>query len=213
MAELTNDVISSMEELINKVQSVISSKVVANGNEIVEIHVLSDNSRSAKQIARDVQSVLMAEFNIDINYKIISVAQIETGGRAYNDNRLAFVSLTCVNTGINMEATVTLTRGTEIYEGVARGLNTSRNKNRIIVNATLDCLSKIIPDEHNLILEDVDIFPIAKNHVVVVALTHATHQYEEMLVGSCLIKKDEGETAVKATLDALNRRLITILNN
>lgn len=213
MTELTKEVINSMEELINRVQSVISSRVVAENNQIAEIHVLADNSRNAKQIARDVQSVLMAEFKVDVNYKIISVAQIETNGRLFNDERIAFTNLTFINDGVNLEVTVMLTKGSEIYEGTYKGVNTERNKNRIIVNATLKCVSKILPDDHNLILEDVDIYSFAKKRIAVVAVTHATPQNEELLVGSSIVKKDDGEALVKAALDALNRRVISILDN
>lgn len=213
LTELTKEVINSMEELINRVQSVISSRVVAENNQIAEIHVLADNSRNAKQIARDVQSVLMAEFKVDVNYKIISVAQIETNGRLFNDERIAFTNLTFINDGVNLEVTVMLTKGSEIYEGTYKGVNTERNKNRIIVNATLECVSKILPDDHNLILEDVDIYSFAKKRIAVVAVTHATPQNEELLVGSSIVKKDDGEALVKAALDALNRRVISILDN
>ncbi|WP_430351115.1 hypothetical protein [Thermoanaerobacterium thermosaccharolyticum] len=213
MTELTKEVINSMEELINRVQSVISSRVVAENNQIAEIHVLADTSRNAKQIARDVQSVLMAEFKVDVNYKIISVAQIETNGRLFNDERIAFTNLTFANNGVSLEATVMLTKGLEIYEGVYKGVNTERNRNRIIVNATLECVSKILPEDHNLILEDVDIYSFAKKRIAVVAVTHATPQNEELLVGSSIVKKDDGEALVKAALDALNRRVISILDN
>ncbi|MDK2807000.1 hypothetical protein PQ744_07910 [Thermoanaerobacterium thermosaccharolyticum] len=213
LTELTKEVINSMEELINRVQSVISSRVVAENNQIAEIHVLADTSRNAKQIARDVQSVLMAEFKVDVNYKIISVAQIETNGRLFNDERIAFTNLTFANNGVSLEATVMLTKGLEIYEGVYKGVNTERNRNRIIVNATLECVSKILPEDHNLILEDVDIYSFAKKRIAVVAVTHATPQNEELLVGSSIVKKDDGEALVKAALDALNRRVISILDN
>nr|WP_230197634.1 hypothetical protein [Thermoanaerobacterium xylanolyticum] len=213
LVEFTKEVINSMEELINRVQSVISSRVIAENGQIAEIHVLADTSRNAKQIARDVQSVLMAEFKVDVNYKIISVAQVETSGRYYNDERIAFANLTFANNGVNLEATVVLTKGSEMYEGVYKGVNTERNKNRIIVNATLECVSKILPDDHNLILEDVDIYSFAKKRIAIVAVTHATPQGEELLVGSSIVKKDEGEALVKATLDALNRRVISTVDN
>lgn len=213
MTELTNDVIDSIEELITKVQGVLSSKIVVKDNQIIEVHVLADSSRNAKQIARDVQSVLLTKFDIDINYKIISVAQIENGTKIFTDNRITFTSLIYRNNGMITEVHVQLTHNGEIYEGIAEGINTTTNKYRIIVNATINCLSKIISNEHNLILEDIDIVKIAKSSVVVIAITHVTYQYEELLIGSCLVKKDEGDAIVKATLDALNRRLLNILNS
>lgn len=210
MVELTKDTVNSIEELINKVPCVMSNRVVVENNEIVEIHVLADSTRSAKQIARDVQSVIMAQFGIEINYKIVSVAQIDTGEKPSNDHRLVFSSYSYINNGVRSEARVTLVRGSEVFEGYAEGPNTSRNWYKLIVNATLDSISKLITREHILLLEDVDRFNIARSSIVVVGITHATNNHEELLTGSCLVKKDEGEAVVKATLDAVNRRLMSL---
>lgn len=210
MVELTKDTINSIEELINKVQCVISSRIVVDNGEIVEIHVLADSTRSAKQIARDVQSVIMAQFGIDVNYKIVSVAQIDTGERSSNDYRLVFSSYSYLNNGVKSEARVTLMRGSEVFEGYAEGPNTSKNRYKLIANATLDSISKLISKEHILLLEDIDKFNIAKSSIVVVGITHSVNNHEELLTGSCLVKKDEGEAIVKATLDAVNRRLMSI---
>ena len=67
-----------MEFFLNNIKSVISSKVIMDSNnEISEIHVLSDSSRQSKQIARDIRTALLSKFNTDVDYKIISVAQID----------------------------------------------------------------------------------------------------------------------------------------
>lgn len=210
MDELTNDTINSIEELINKVKGVLSNKVVAKDNEIKEIHVLADNTRNPKQVARDVQSVIMAQFGIELNYKVVSVAQIDTGEAFQSELRLIFSNYSFINSGLTSEANVTLLRGNEIFEGHAEGPNTSGNKYRIIANATLDCVTKMISKNHMFLLEDIDMFYIAKSRIVVVGVTHATNNMEELLTGSSLIKKDEGEAVVKATLDAINRRIMSL---
>jgi len=210
MGEITKDTVNSMEGYINKIQGVLSSRVVVENGEITEIHVLADNTRNAKQIARDVQSVIMAQFGIDINHKIVSVAQIDTGESLQGEQRLVFSSYSFINNGLTSEARVILTRGDEVFEGYAEGPNTASNKYKIIANATLDSISKLIPRNHLFLLEDVDIFNIAKNRIIVVGVTHVTNNQEELLTGSSLIKKDEGEAVVKATLDAVNRRVMSI---
>ena len=40
------------------------------------------------------------------------------------------------------------------------------------------------------------------------AISFITNHGEELLVGSAIVKKDDYETIVKATLDALNRVLV-----
>jgi len=212
MGEITKDTVASMEMYINKVPGVLSSRIVVENGEITEIHVLADSTRNAKQIARDVQSVIMAQFGIDIDYKVVSVAQIDVGAKPPSEYRIVFSSYSFVNSGLTSEARVILTRGDEVFEGFAEGPNTTMNKYKIIANATLDAVSKLIPKNHLFLLEDVDIFNIAKSRIVVVGVTHVTNSQEELLTGSSLIRKDEGESVVKATLDAINRRVMSIIS-
>ena len=154
----------------------------------------------------------MAQFGIDLDYKVISVAQIDVGARLPSEYRIVFSSYSFVNTSLTSEARVTLTRGDEVFEGFAEGPNTASNKYKIIANATLDAVSRLIPKNHLFLLEDVDIFNIAKSRIVVVGVTHVTNSQEELLTGSSLIRKDEGESVVKATLNAINRRVMSIIS-
>lgn len=63
-------------DLIDKLAGIIKSHIVINDEEITEIHVLSDTSRSPKQLARDIQSALMVRFGVNVDHKLISIAQI-----------------------------------------------------------------------------------------------------------------------------------------
>src|SRR5689334_15999104 len=42
-----------------------------------ELHILAGSEKSPKQIARDVQSVAMASFGMEIDHRIISVVQLD----------------------------------------------------------------------------------------------------------------------------------------
>ena len=60
----------------------------------IEVHVLAGGVKPAKQVVRDVQSVAMAQFDLDIDHRIVSVVQIpddsvEVGG-GRRAHRLAF---------------------------------------------------------------------------------------------------------------------------
>ena len=62
--------------LTEKLPGVLSVEFVTEGPVVREVHVLSDQSRSPKQIVRDIQSALLARFQLDLDHRIISVAQI-----------------------------------------------------------------------------------------------------------------------------------------
>lgn len=42
-----------------------------------EVHVLASPGKPAKQVVRDVQSLAMAQFDVDIDHRIVSVVQLE----------------------------------------------------------------------------------------------------------------------------------------
>ena len=44
----------------------------------VEVHVLADPSKPAKQIVRDVRAVAQTVFGIELDHRIVSVAQLNT---------------------------------------------------------------------------------------------------------------------------------------
>ena len=65
------------KSLICKIEGVQSARVVFGPQgEAAEIHVISDERRGAKQVTRDIQSALMAAFDVEVEYGVISVARI-----------------------------------------------------------------------------------------------------------------------------------------
>jgi DNA polymerase III alpha subunit (gram-positive type) len=57
------------------------------------------------------------------------------------------------------------------------------------------------------VVEDVGTLNIAKTNVVVVAVTCVDKNGEQLLIGSSMYLGDIKEAVVKATLDAVNRRI------
>ena len=51
-----------MERDIERLDSIMSCKFVVDGDEVKEIHIVSNGTRPPKQISRDVQSVLIATY-------------------------------------------------------------------------------------------------------------------------------------------------------
>lgn len=65
------------ERLLGSLAGVVSAHVVADaGGEIVEIHILSSSDLHPKQVVRNVESALSAGMGLQIDRRIVSVAQI-----------------------------------------------------------------------------------------------------------------------------------------
>lgn len=196
------------EDVINKLSGVIASKVVLDDQLIKEIHVLTNRSRAPKQISRDIQSSLTAYYGITIDHRMISIAQIEDGSR---DKRLERMLLSKVTYEVEEDniavATVKLKMFDEIFVGSCKGINSSRNAMRLVVTATLNCVLSILESDRQLVVEDVEISLLAKTRIATVAISVTDGYEEHLLFGVALIKKSENEAIVRATLDAVNRRV------
>jgi len=62
-----------------------------------------------------------------------------------------------------------------------------------------------------LVVEDVGTLSIAKTSVVVAAVTYVDKSGEQLLIGSSINLGDIKEAVVKATLDAVNRRITKLM--
>ena len=65
---------SRAEAAIRRLRDVDGVSVHAEGEEILEIHVVSRSSRAPKQIVRDVQAVLRTDLGVAIDHRVVSVA-------------------------------------------------------------------------------------------------------------------------------------------
>ncbi|HAS07826.1 MAG TPA: hypothetical protein DCR52_00800, partial [Actinobacteria bacterium] len=67
-----------LEAALRNIQGIRAASVVTNGkSEPTEIHILAMSGKAPKQIVRDVQSLAMAQFDLDIDHRIVSVVQLE----------------------------------------------------------------------------------------------------------------------------------------
>jgi hypothetical protein len=67
-----------LEESIRQIPGVRAASVVTDAQaNPTEVHVLAAPGKPAKQVVRDVQSLAMAQFDIDLDHRIVSVVQIE----------------------------------------------------------------------------------------------------------------------------------------
>ncbi|MGD8496940.1 MAG: hypothetical protein PVF05_12195, partial [Gemmatimonadales bacterium] len=65
-----------IEKLLVELEGVGSLKIVPDGHGgIDEVHVLSSSSLSPKQIVRNIESALLAEFGLQIDHRKISIAR------------------------------------------------------------------------------------------------------------------------------------------
>jgi hypothetical protein len=197
---------SEFQGVINKINGIISSKINVENNDLTEIHVLANNSRSAKQIGRDIESSILASFDYRIDRKIISIAQIQSEDNDIN-KRIKFSGIS-LNSNVNsIECCVRLLHDDVEYSETLTGVKTASKRKKIIADTTIKVLEKIICKSSIFEIEDVIVSSKNEINFVTVLVNIICNDSEETLVGSVIIGSDANEAISKATLDAVNRRL------
>jgi len=200
-----------LDQLISRLSGVLAARAVLNEEgEIVEIHVLSDLSKSPKQLVRDVQSAIQATYGIEVDYKLISVAQVNGNmvmPAVQNEPRLLIRRITVSLDGQFLETTVVLAKGDQAFEGRYRGPVSGRSRIQSAAYACLDALKNYLGPSYAIGLLDLQRQAVAGNDCFIVALSYTDLFSERVLYGIAPIDSPETEvqSVVMAILSALNR--------
>ena len=154
--------IREIEDLIKNLKSVINCRIVLNENDIIkEVHIIANESRSAKQVSRDVQSILAIVYGMEIDYKKISIAQVKDTTRNDNDRRLRIKSVERTSMQSKYNVKVTLEKDQEIYVGESTGMNNATLCLRLTGEAAVLAIEQFLQEEDIMSLDDIKIVNIA----------------------------------------------------
>ena len=205
-----------VEDVVRQLKDIVSTRAVLDpSGRIDELHVLVNPKRAPKQIARDIESALRAHLDITLDYKKISIAQIQgraalagPGGLA-GLPRLRFADVSLTVTGSRGEAVVHLKREDAVYTGMATGHASSYNQMRLIATAAIRAVEDSHDQDGTMVVEDLqaEVALAGRKAVTVLVSTLTSPKGEELLTGSALVRHDVWKAVVNATLDAVNRRV------
>lgn len=205
-----------IEDVVRQLKDVVSARVVLDPlGRITELHVLVNARRAPKQVARDIESGLKAHLSVEIDYKKISIAQVQGrsslggGSGAAERIRLKFTDVGLTVSGARAEAVVHLRRDEETYTGTASGHASTHNQSRLIASAALRAVENSGDQDGSMVIEDLNMqVALAGRSAVMVLVSAITPgKGEELLTGSALVRQDVWKAVVNATLDAVNRRI------
>ena len=204
-----------IEDVVRQLKDIVSTRAVLGpSGRIDELHVLVNPKRAPKQIARDIESALRAHLDVTLDYKKISIAQIQGraalgGGGASGLPRLRFADVSLTVTGSRGEAVVHLKREDAIYTGMATGHASSYNQMRLIATAAIRAVEDAHDQDGTMVVEDLqtEVALAGRKAVTVLVSALTSPKGEELLTGSALVRHDVWKAVVNATLDAVNRRV------
>lgn len=193
------------QELICRLEGVQAAQVVFAENGMpCEIHVLAGPEKSSKSLVRDIQSALTAQFGVQVDHRIISVAQLSEGLVPRGDFRLAHTGLEIKSAGGRVSASVTLARGCDTYTGHGESANTPFARRRCVSEASLAAVNRAA-GETCFELASVDAVTLAGQGIVVTQVYSLRDG--QRLLGSAFLNEDPDNAAVHSVLSAVNRRL------
>ncbi len=198
-----------LEEGLSRLESIDAARIVNHGATITEVHVIAASDKPAKQVVRDVQSMAMARYGLSIDRRIISVVQIRPHDLEINhSNRAALTRIGEIPNGTRTTIQVTLRRGDEEHTGSSTGPAIASARLRLIGEATIAAIEDTFPAMPPIALDAISLNTVGTRDVVVaVAVTAGERGGETLNVGSALANGNTDDAAVKAVLNALNRRL------
>ena len=177
-----------------------------------EVHVVAHPGKHPKQIARDVQSIALASFGLELDRRIISVVQL--GGDTF-DRRVArgrlrssVVAITAESNGLRSLVRVTLARDDEESVGFAEGSVATTARHRLVATATVDALRQLEPAAECIDVDHAQILRVGAHDIAVVTVVFVLRRRSS----SCRVRQSCARSrkptpSPAPVLDATNRRL------
>jgi hypothetical protein len=214
-----------LEDALRHLPGVKAASVVTGPDAVpTEVHVLAAPGKAPKQVVRDVQSLALTQYDIDIDHRIVSVVQIgddevravaPNGIEVHDDEpdepetavvRPSLAAVMVRSGAGETAASVTLSIGDQLFEGHSQGPAGSSHRARLVALATLEAVTELLGQPCEV--ESAIIVPTGSREVALSVLTVMVPRTgEQVLTGAAVVRGDEADAVVRSVLAALNRQL------
>ena len=214
-----DDEVLELERELCRLPEVSAARVVTDDiGRATEVHILANGAKHAKQVVRDVQSVALASFGIELDRRIVSVVQLNGDGHdrvalgaPVELHRAVLVDVVSEITGLRSLMRVTLARGNDEAVGFAEGSIATSARHRLVAAATIDALRQLQKVAECLDVDSAQIVRVGIHDVAIVTIVFVIPPAEQLVSGSAIVRDHaEPSAVVRAVLDATNRRLTGI---
>ena len=175
------------------------------------------------QVATSVGRLLREKFGLGVDAERVQIvedadmpAPVAQGGAHVPEQRVAsrptISRMQLVSSGLDVTACVTLTSGATTTIGESRGTASQSGVQRAVANATLRAVEELLDGGVRFELDHLEVQQLGSERTVVVALTMLSSAGSERLMGAAVVREDVRQAVIRGTLDALNRRVETLLS-
>ncbi len=214
-AQADDPTLAELERELCRLPDVTAARIVPDGAyRPIEVHILARPGKPAKQVVRDVQSVALATFGIELDRRIVSVVQLgengDSGPRVDDGDdargfRPRITTINAESNGLRSLVRVTLEHNGNEAIGFSEGSSATA---QLVAAATIDALGQIEPVAECIGLDSAQIVRVGIHDVALVTAVFVVPPTEEFVVGSAFVRHhQEAEAIARAVLDSTNRRL------
>jgi len=204
--------VAKIEELLSQVRGVMAVRaVLEEGGQIDELHIVGSPGRSAKQMVRDIESLLFVRGGIRLDHRKISLVQIAESAIKPAQVRVRLLDISRTS-GDQATTTVVLGMDDQRVQGVGNlRPNQANHPEQLAGYATIHALDQLIGARGQFRLEQMERQPFGQLEVYLTHLSLTTDDGIETLLGISVVRDDDPAAVVRAILDAVNRRLQRLL--
>ena len=166
------------------------------------------------QVATKVGRLLREQFGLGVDAERVQLIEdaaspevpAQSRGRRPVINRMQLVS-----SGLDVTATVQLSYRDHLVKGESTGTATQSGVHRAVAMAALHALEQLIENKARFEVDHVEVAPAGRDRTVLVTVTMVSATGTDRLTGSAVVREDVRQAAIRAALDAVNRRLEPLL--
>jgi hypothetical protein len=215
--KLTPDQVRQAEALVARIDGVASCRIRLDASgEVGDVHVVARAGRTPRALAREVEAVLKSGLDLDVEARRIGVVVMEGAPAApegeveefpilEHEGRFAFVSVNVTESREGLRAEVELARDGAASFGASDTDNVLAPAMGVIAEATLRAVSEFLDDSTRLCLSGARRVQIGDGDAILVRVDVVGPRCTKGLAGCALVGPNESQSAVFATLDAVNR--------
>jgi copper chaperone CopZ len=170
------------------------------------------------QVATSVGKLLRERFGLGVDaerVQLVEDADVPPEMPIHVDEerrpRPAIQRMHLISSGLDITATVTLTHEGRSCGGECVGTATQSGVQRAVAGATLRAVEGLLGNRVRFELEHVEVAPIGRDRTALVSITMLTSAGGEKLTGAAAVREDARQAVIRATLDAVNRRVERML--
>jgi hypothetical protein len=197
---------ATVEAALTSIPGVASVRIVPGYDRLVdEVHAIVDLDKAPKQAVRDLQTLLMARYDVATDHRVFSVVQLDVRDSALLAPRLVLDHVTVTHAGAAVRVNVAVHDGGGATEGYSEGTATPTGRTGAVARATLSAVRPHLPVSTLVELEGAEVVPQFGHRVATCLLRAQGSRGDRLLVGAALVRDAEEDAVARSVLDALNR--------